>query len=86
MAHENDRTAKYVAVAARLNRRAIFQRYATHMQELADKMKEDLIQPADIEDTIHRVFGFEDGPLWDSPNNIRRLNAVQDAYAVRDQN
>ncbi len=53
------------------------------MQELAD---ENRIQPADIEDTIHRVFGFEDGPLWDSPDNIRRINAVQDAYAVRDQN
>ncbi|MCP4595003.1 hypothetical protein, partial [Neptuniibacter sp.] len=72
VAHENDRTAKYVVAAARLNQRAIFQCYATHMQDLADKIQdENWIQPADIEDTIRRVFGFEDGPLWDSPNNIR---------------
>ncbi len=40
------------------------------MQGLADRMPDDQIQPANIEDTIIQVFGFEEGPLWDSPGNI----------------
>ncbi len=82
----NGRTAMSVVAAARLNRRAIYQRYALHMQDLADRMADNLIQLANIEDTIHRVFGFEEGPLWDSPGNIRCINAVQDGYATQDQN
>ncbi|MCP4596425.1 hypothetical protein, partial [Neptuniibacter sp.] len=50
LAQESDRMAKYVVAAARLNRRAIYQRYASHMQELADHLPDDQIQPANIED------------------------------------
>ncbi len=72
--------------AARLNWHAISQRYAVHMQELANKVSDTQLRPANIEDTIRQVFGFEEGPLWDSPANIRRINAIQNDYAVRDQN
>ncbi len=78
--------AKYVVAATRLNQCAIYQRYASHMQDLADRMIEDLIQLANIESTICRIFSFEEGPLWNSPGNIRCINAVQDGYATRDQN
>ncbi len=42
-AQVNGRTAKYVVAATRLNRCAIYQRYASHMQDLADQMPDDLI-------------------------------------------
>ncbi len=56
--------------AARLNQHAIYQRYAMHMQKLADEMPQDKICPASIEDTIRWTFGFDDGQLFDTPNNI----------------
>ncbi len=65
-----NRMAKYVMATAHLNKRAIFQRYASHMQDLADRVAEERIRPASIETTIRRTFGFEEGPLWDSPGNI----------------
>ncbi len=39
--------------AARLNRHAIYQRYAMHMQKLADEMLQDKVRLASIEDMIH---------------------------------
>ncbi len=75
-AQANGQMAKCVVAAARLNRRTIYQRYASHMQDLADRMAEELIQPANIENTICRTFGFEEGPRWDSPGNIQCINAV----------
>ncbi len=50
------------------------------MQDLADRVAEDQIRLASIEDTIRRVFGFEDSLLWDSPGDVRRINAAQDGY------
>ncbi len=70
VAHENDRTAKYIVAAARLNRRTIYQQYATHMQDLSDRVADDHLRLANIEDMIHQTFSFEEGPLWDSPANI----------------
>ncbi len=77
----NNQTAKYVVATAQLNQHAIYQRYAMHMQDLADRVLHDMIRLTDIEGTIHRTFGFEDSLLYDSPGNIRRINAVQDSYA-----
>ncbi len=81
----NHQTAKYVVAAARLNQHAIFQCYASHMQDLADRMPKDQVHPADIENTIHQTFAFEEGPLWDSPGNIQHINAIQDGYTARDR-
>ncbi len=49
-------------------------------------MLEDQLHPASIENTIRRTFAFEEGPLWDSPSNIRCINAVQDGFEARDRN
>ncbi len=70
MAQASNLSAKWVMGAARLNRHAIYQRYTTHMQGLADKLPSDQIHPASIEDTIRWTFGFNDGQLFDTPNNI----------------
>ncbi len=40
------------------------------MQDLADGVPEDQIHMASIEKTIRQTFGFEEGPLWDSPKNV----------------
>ncbi len=64
--------------AARLNQHAIYQRYTTHMHKLADKMPQDKVRLASIKGTIRRTFGFKDGQLVDTLNNIQRINAVQD--------
>ncbi len=69
-AQANNQSAKYIVAAAQLNRHAIYQHYASHMQDLADRMPEDQVRQADIEGMIRRTFGFEDGPLSDSPGNI----------------
>ncbi len=72
--------------AAWLNQCAIYQRYALHMQKLVDEMPQDKVHPASIEGTIRQTFGFEDGQLFNTPNNIQRTNAIQDAYTTRDRN
>ncbi len=64
MARANNQLAKWVMGAARLNQRAINQRYAAHMQRLADEVLQDKICPASIEDMIHRTFQFNEGLLW----------------------
>ncbi len=77
-ARANNQSAKWVVGTAQLNQCTIYQHYAMHMQ--------DLLHPASIEDMIHWTFGFEDGPLFDSPGNIQQINAIQDAYTGRDLN
>ncbi len=47
-----NRMAKYVMAAAHLNKWAIFQRYASHMQDLADRVAEEQIRLASIKTTI----------------------------------
>ncbi len=71
MALANHQSAKWIVGAARLNRRAIYQRYTMHMQTLADKLPQDQLHPASIKDKIHRTFGFDDGPLIDTLNNVQ---------------
>ncbi len=69
-AQANNQMAKYIVATAQLNQHAIYQHYASHMQDLADRLPEDQICPANIENTICWTFGFEEGLLWDSPGNI----------------
>ncbi len=84
-ARVSNQSPKWVVGAARLNRHAIYQHYAMHMQGLADKLPSDQIRLASIEDMIRRTFGFNDGQLFDTPSNIQRIDAVQDAYTARDR-
>ncbi len=56
------------------------------MQKLADDHPPEVICPASIEDMIRRTFQFEQGPLWDSPYNIRQINATQDSYTDCNRN
>ncbi len=52
------------------------------MQRLADEIPQDKICPANIEDMICRTFQFDQGQLWDTPHNIKQINAAHDAYTA----
>ncbi len=86
MASANNQLAKWVMSAAQLNQHTIYQHYTVHMQKLADEVLQDKLRPASIEDTIRQTFQFDNGPLFDTPNNIQRINAIQDAYTAWDRN
>ncbi len=66
----SNQLAKWIVGAARLNWHAIYQRYATHMQNLADRLPQDQLHPASIEGTIYQTFGFNDGPLLNTLSNV----------------
>ncbi len=76
-AEANRQSAKWVIAAAHLNQCAIYQRYAEHMQRLANEHPPEMVHPASIEDMICRTFQFEQGWLWDSPYNVEQINATQ---------
>ncbi len=84
MAKQNRRSAKWVIAAAHINQRAIYQRYAEHMQKLADEHPLEKVHPASIKDTIRQTFQFEQELLWDSPYNIQQINSAQDSYTDQD--
>ncbi len=79
-------SGKWVVAAARINQRAIWQRYAEHFQVLADTMPLEHFRPASIKDTIRQTFKFEQDPLWDSPHNVRCTNFIQDNCMNQDRN